>query len=56
LALERLTASRKTTRALLEFAGVLHKLREKGYSMNDLGQDLGMSAQAIHDLLKRAER
>jgi predicted DNA-binding protein YlxM (UPF0122 family) len=29
---------------------------DAGYSMGDLGRELGTSRQAVYDLLKRAER
>ncbi len=41
-------------RALLALSKVIGKLREEGYSMGDLGRELGMSRQAIYDLLRRA--
>lgn len=34
----------------------LRKLLDEGYSMTDLGRELGITRQAVYDLLKRAER
>ena len=34
----------------------LRKLLDEGYSMTDLGRELGTSRQAVYDLLKREER
>jgi predicted DNA-binding protein YlxM (UPF0122 family) len=31
------------------------KLLDKGYSMTDLGRELGITRQAVHDLLRRAK-
>jgi DNA-binding IclR family transcriptional regulator len=39
------TPSRRPTRALAQLARVLRKLLDEGYSMSDLGQELGMSRQ-----------
>jgi transposase-like protein len=34
----------------------LMKGLDEGYSMTDLGRELGVTRQAVYDLLKRAER
>jgi len=34
----------------------LRKLLDDGYSMTDLGRELGITREAVYDLLKRAER
>ncbi|MGH2660769.1 MAG: hypothetical protein ACRDHS_14195 [Actinomycetota bacterium] len=36
----------------MEFAGVLRRLLDQGYSMGDLGRELGMNPQAIYDVLR----
>jgi transposase-like protein len=43
-------------RARTELAAVIRKMLDAGYSMGDLGRELGTSRQAVHDLLKRAGR
>ena len=43
-------------RARTELAATLRKMLDAGYSMGDLGRELGTSRQAVYDLLKRAER
>jgi predicted DNA-binding protein YlxM (UPF0122 family) len=42
-------------RARAEIAQLLRKLLDQGYSMGDLGRELGMSRQAIYDFLRRAK-
>jgi AraC-like DNA-binding protein len=42
-------------KARQEVAKLLRKLLDEGYSMGDLGRELGMSRQAIYDLLRRAK-
>jgi hypothetical protein len=37
-------------------AAALRKLLDEGYSMTDLGRELGITRQAVHDLLRRAKR
>jgi predicted DNA-binding protein YlxM (UPF0122 family) len=46
----------ETDRALAQLAGALRKLLSEGYSMTDLGRELGITRQAVYNLLKRAER
>jgi transposase-like protein len=43
-------------RALTQLAAALRKLLDEGYSMTDRGRELGITRQAIHVLLRRAER
>jgi len=41
---------------LTQLAAALRKLLDEGYSMTDLGRELGITRQAVYDLLKRAGR
>jgi hypothetical protein len=41
--------------ALAELARVILRLKEAGYSMGDMGRELGMTRQAVYDLLRRAQ-
>jgi hypothetical protein len=43
-------------RALVQLAAALRKLLDEGYSMTDLGRELGITRQAVHDLLRRAAK
>ena len=43
-------------RARTELAAVIRRMLDAGYSMGDLGRELGTSRQAVYDLLKRAGR
>jgi predicted DNA-binding protein YlxM (UPF0122 family) len=43
-------------RALSQLAAGAAELLGEGYSMTDLGRELGITRQAVYDLLKRAER
>jgi hypothetical protein len=45
-----------TAGAPTQLAAALRKLLDEGYSMTDLGWELGITRQAIHVLLRRAER
>lgn len=42
-------------RALEQLTEVIGSLRGQGYSLSDLGRELGMTRQAVHDLLRRAQ-
>ena len=37
-------------------ARALRKLLDEGYSMTDLSRELGITRQAVHGLLRRAEQ
>jgi hypothetical protein len=43
-------------RARTELAAIIRKMLDAGYSMGDLGRELGTSRQAVYDLLKRAAK
>jgi predicted DNA-binding protein YlxM (UPF0122 family) len=47
---------KETDRALAQLARALRKLLDEGYSMTNLGRELGITRQAVYNLLKRAER
>ena len=46
------TPSRRPT----QLARALRKLLDEGYSMTDLGRELGITRQAVYDLLRRADQ
>jgi DNA-binding CsgD family transcriptional regulator len=43
-------------RALDQLSKTILKLREEGYSLSDVGRELGKSRQGVYDLLRRARR
>jgi len=43
-------------RALAQLTTMLRRLLDEGYSMGDLGRELGITRQAVHDLLRRADQ
>jgi predicted DNA-binding protein YlxM (UPF0122 family) len=51
---ERLSRAWKTYQARRRRADN-HRLKEAGYSMGDIGRELGMTRQAVYDLLRRAQ-
>jgi hypothetical protein len=39
---------RENDRALVQLTGALRRLLDEGYSMTDLGRELGITRQAVH--------
>jgi len=43
-------------RALAQLTTMLRRLLDEGYSMGDLGRELRITRQAVHDLLRRTDQ
>jgi hypothetical protein len=38
-----------------KLAPALHRLTDRGYSLSDLAREVGVTKQALHEILRRAE-